>query len=140
MNILYLHLALMSSVFLLSLLAVIIAKFLRKKNWWLKTHKLMNQIKTILAISGFIIAIIMVANFGMKHFSTIHGIIGLIVFILILLQSSAGFIITNPNLSNLNFIKNTKISRILRIIHKKSGLIIIFLILINLIFGISKIV
>lgn len=139
MNFSYIHLILMISVFIMSFVAGIIAKFLRKKNWWLKVHKILNQLKTILAIFGFIIAILMVSNFKMNHFSTIHGIIGLLVFILIIIQSSAGFIITNKFLSNLKFIKERGVGKFLRFIHKKAGLIIILFILINVIIGLKKI-
>ena len=138
MNFMYIHLGLMISVFLISLTAGFIAKFLRKKNWWLKTHKLLNQIKTVLAIFGFIIAILMVNNYGLNHFSTIHGLIGLFVFILILFQSTAGFIVTNKSLNNSKILQKGNILKILRVIHKNSGLIIILLILINLSIGLSK--
>ena len=138
MNLLYIHLGFMIVFFVISLVAGLIAKFLRKKSWWLKIHKLLNQIKTILAIFGFIIAILMVNNFQMNHFSSIHGIIGLFVFLLILLQSIAGFIITNKYLVNLKSLQKANILRYLRIIHKKSGLIIIILILFNIFIGLSR--
>ncbi len=139
MNFLNIHLILMISVFIISFVAGLIAKFLRKKNWWLMTHKLLNQIKTIFAIFGFIIAILMVNNFKMNHFSTIHGIIGLLVFAFIIIQSSAGFIINNKFLSNLKIIKEKGFQKILRFIHKKAGLIIILFILVNVIIGLRKI-
>ncbi|MFN3411664.1 MAG: hypothetical protein ACK4YF_05870 [Exilispira sp.] len=152
MSYLYIHLVLMISVFFISLFAAIIAKFFRKKIWWLKKHKLFNQIKTILAITGFIIAIIMVNNFQIGHFSTFHGIIGLITVCLILIQSTAGFLITINILSRIKLFKNLNTkkldeirlndfnaNKILRLIHKKSGLIIILLILLNIIIGLTKI-
>lgn len=139
MNFLWIHLALMSTVFIISFVAGLIAKFLRKKNWWLKVHKILNQIKTLCAIFGFIIAILMVNSFKINHFSTIHGIIGLFVFVFIILQSSGGVIIVNKFFSTLKIIKEKEVGKILRSIHKKAGIFIILFILINLVIGLSKI-
>ena len=135
MNIIYIHLILMSLVFLLSFVAGIIAKFSRKKIWWLKAHKTLNQIKAILAIAGFVIAIIMVQSFGLKHFSTVHGIIGLIVFLFIIVQSLIGAIVSSPALIKNKNTKEKSTFKTLKLIHKNIGFFIIVLILVNIIVG-----
>lgn len=139
MNIIYVHLMLMSIVFVISLIAGFIAKYLKKKKWWLKFHKTANRIKIIFALIGFIMAIILVNSIGLRHFSTLHGIIGLIVFLLIILQSFAGIIITSNVFNKFKIFKEKNGLKIIRMIHRKSGIIIIFLIFINLLLGLTKV-
>ncbi|MCX8058440.1 MAG: hypothetical protein N3A58_03370 [Spirochaetes bacterium] len=137
MRLIHIHLFLMSSVFLLSFIAGLIAKFLRKKNWWLNIHKLLNQIKILLLIIGFSFGFYIVSISGMKHFSNIHGILGLTAFILMLIQSTFGFIITN-NLLNKKLSK-FNINKAFRFIHKKAGIFVIIIVFLNLFIGLSKI-
>ena len=129
----YPHMILMILVFVLAFTAGIIAKFFRKKNYWLKVHKSINILKTFLSIFGFYLIFIFVNNIGIKHFSTIHGIIGLIAFIFIILQTSFGFISTNKYFSKFS------LSKIVRKIHKNIGIFVLIIITINLILGLIKI-
>jgi len=121
-------------------MAALIAKFLRKEKWWLKVHKGFNQVKTFLAFAGIITAIIMVQSFNLKHFSSLHGLIGLIAFIFILIQSTIGFLITFKLASKLKFLTNNNNMKLLGKIHKSIGFFVILLILENLILGLLNII
>lgn len=93
MMILYAHIALMASSILAMFTAVAIARYFRKKKWWLKVHKAFNGASIGLALSGFVVAAIMVQQSGGPHFRVGHGVAGGLVLLLALAAPVLGFAI-----------------------------------------------
>ncbi|HOV94748.1 MAG TPA: cytochrome b561 domain-containing protein [Spirochaetales bacterium] len=91
MNLITLHGGLMGLGFLCMLVAIIIAKFFKNKDWWFKIHRGLNVAAPILAIAGIITAIVMVSpGYGVQLPLT-HHIIGLITLVLLIVQPVLGF-------------------------------------------------
>jgi amino acid transporter len=76
------HSGLMVTGFLLMVAGVIIARYQKKKRWWLKTHKIL-EISAVLAVTvAFFCGIWMVSLSGDPHFAIRHAYVGLAVFVL----------------------------------------------------------
>lgn len=91
MNLITLHGGLMGLGFLCMVVAIIIAKFFKNKDWWLKAHRGLNIAAPILAIAGIITAIVMVSpGYGVQLLLA-HHIIGLVALVLLIVQPILGF-------------------------------------------------
>lgn len=91
MNLISVHGGLMGLGFLCMVVAIIIAKFFRKKDWWFKVHRGLNVAAPILAIAGIITAIIMVTPTYGVQLPLFHHVIGLITLVLLIVQPILGF-------------------------------------------------
>ncbi len=107
------------------LTGALIARFMKKRPWWLKTHR-------SLAITGVILFLIAVAAIAIQitlteraHFRVPHSWVGLVAFICVLLTPTLGF---------LQF-KVKNVAAKLRGFHRWSGRITICLMIINVILG-----
>ncbi len=88
---LYAHLSLMAAATLSMLSAIAVARYFRKKKWWVKVHKALNGASLGLALAGFAVAFSMVQSSGGPHFRVFHGVVGLAVLVLALLVPILGF-------------------------------------------------
>jgi uncharacterized membrane protein len=122
---LQIHAILMILTVCLLLAGALIARILKKKQWWLKAHR-------SIAITGVVLFLIAVVSIAIQititeraHLRVPHSWIGLAALICVLLTPTLGF---------LQFkIKN--IAAKLRVFHRWSGRTTICLMIINVIFG-----
>lgn len=91
MNLISLHGGLMGLGFLCMVVAIIIARFYKKKDWWFKVHRGLNVAAPILAVAGIITAIVMVTPAYGVQLPLAHHIIGLITLVLLIAQPVLGF-------------------------------------------------
>jgi hypothetical protein len=54
-----------------------VARFLRERNWWLRIHKSVASVGTMIVLGGFSIAFYMVATTSGVHFAYLHSYMGL---------------------------------------------------------------
>ena len=120
------HAVLMTLGFLLLFTGMLIARYLKTRQWWLRAHKMMGIQGTILFISGLLMAICMVSLSTGVHFRVPHAYFGAIVIALIVM---------NPILGYAQLKSSSKAAKI-RTIHSWSGYFALVLILINMIVGI----
>lgn len=119
------HAVLMTLGFLLLFTGMLIERYLKRRQWWLKAHQMMGISGTILFISGLLIAIYLVSLSTGVHFRVPHAYLGAIVIALIVMNPILGYAqLKSPS-------KATKIHTI----HRWSGYVALVLILINMIAG-----
>lgn len=131
MNWLPFHIVFMSLAFMLAFIGGLIARFGKQKRWWLTAHKTVNMSAVIIAAAGIGAAILMVSSYQGSHFTSIHGVIGLIAGIWLIIQGSAGLFMLSPKLA--------RFAKLMRLIHRWSGRLLALLMLINIALGLSKI-
>ncbi|MFA6366095.1 MAG: hypothetical protein WCX13_02775 [Candidatus Hydrogenedentales bacterium] len=93
MNLLPFHLGLMATATAAMLAAVVVARFFRKKKWWLKAHKSLNLAAVGLALSGFVLAFIMVQSSGGPHIRVSHAVFGGVALLFLIAMPCLGFMI-----------------------------------------------
>jgi cytochrome bd-type quinol oxidase subunit 1 len=113
--------------FILMVTGIGIAKTMKKKDWWVKAHKTLNAVGSILAIFGLIMAIYMVNEAGSAHFRVPHAVLGGVTISLLILSPILGFAL----------MKGTEKTEKLRPVHRWAGRIAITLMLIVMITGYS---
>lgn len=109
--------------FVLMAAAVAVAMLMRKKRWWLKTHRILGGIGTLSGILGLGAAIGMVAISTGQHFRGPHAYLGAMTILAVVLTPILGF---------LQFrIRKKQI----RIVHRWSGRITIILVVVTIAAG-----
>jgi len=93
MNLLPVHIGLMTAAVVSMVAAIAIARYFRRKNWWLKAHKALNLAAVGLMLTSFVVAAIMVQSSGGPHFRVTHAIFGSLALILSAAMPSLGFMI-----------------------------------------------
>jgi cytochrome b561 len=122
------HATLMVLGFTLMLIGIIIAKALKKKSWWYKTHKGLNTIGALLAILGLIIGFYMVSEANSEHFSIPHHFLGVITILLLISNLSLGYGQAKAASSS---------QAKLRMVHRFIGRIVMILMVLNIVSGLS---
>lgn len=84
------HIVAMGMSFSVMAAGVLIARSLKKKKWWLKTHRALGNTGAALGAVGLGIAVYMVAVKSGIHFRIVHSWFGLFAFLLILLSPIFG--------------------------------------------------
>jgi len=125
----YLHLGFMSAAFLAMAAGILIARFLKKKKWWLKAHKGLNMAAVALALVGIVIIAVSVQDSGGPHFRVSHAYYGAAALSLLLLSPFLGFAMFKTK-------DKTKIPRIKQL-HRWSGRMTILLMAAAIIAGFS---
>jgi hypothetical protein len=97
------------------------ARFMKKKNWWLKTHKSLAISGAVLTVSGFIVAAYMVLTYMDTYLvMESHAYLGI---------SASALVVLAPILGFMQFL--TKDKR-MHIIHRWTGRLAITMVLINI--------
>jgi hypothetical protein len=97
------------------------ARFMKKKNWWLKTHRSLAISGAVLTESGFILAAYMVSTYMDTYLvMETHAYLGIMAFSLVVFAPIMGF---------MQF--RTKDKR-MHIIHRWTGRLAIAMVLINI--------
>lgn len=91
MNFFYLHAGFMLTATLLLLAGVSVAKFWRRKRWWLKAHRRIALAGVATMIAGFASAIMLVTLSGQPHFGPPHTWLGAATLSGIVLTPVLGF-------------------------------------------------
>ncbi len=76
MNWFYLHAGFMLIASAGLLTAVPVARFLRRKGWWLKVHRRLGLGSVAFLAAGFLAAIVLVSSSGQPHFGSLHPRLG----------------------------------------------------------------
>ena len=121
----------MSIAFVLGFTGALIAHSGKQKRWWLTVHKTLNLSSIVIAAAGISAAIFMVKSYQGSHFASVHGIIGLIAGIWLIIQGCAGLFMLSPKLA--------RFAKRMRLIHRWSGRLLGLIMLINIVLGLSKI-
>jgi hypothetical protein len=122
---LYLHAGFMITGMTLMTAGVFIARFMRKKPWWLRSHRALGICGVLSIALGFSTAVYMVAASGDEHFAVLHAWAGAVVILAA---------VATPILGQLQFtMKNRRTE--LRNAHRWAGAMTLILIPLNMISG-----
>jgi hypothetical protein len=86
------HAALMLSGFILMGIGIAIARYLKKKKWRMKVHKIVTVLGVSLGMAGLVIGIMMVEQTIGVHFRILHDIIGTISVITFIITPVLGYL------------------------------------------------
>ncbi|HOV90140.1 MAG TPA: hypothetical protein PKW07_05440 [Syntrophorhabdaceae bacterium] len=111
--------------FVMILTGLISARFLRKRRWWLKLHKMANTVGSLSVLTGFFIMVINKSITGAGHFDSIHAYVGFFIGLLSISTPVIGFIQLKAPYSGIK----------IRQIHGISGRILVILMAINILSG-----
>jgi hypothetical protein len=122
---LYLHAGFMITGMSLMTAGVFIARYMRKKPWWLRSHRALGICGVLSIALGFSTAVYMVAASGDEHFAVLHAWAGAVVILAA---------VATPILGQLQFtMKNRRTE--LRNAHRWAGAMTLILIPLNMISG-----
>jgi hypothetical protein len=86
------HAALMLTGFFLMGIGIVIARYLKKKKWRMKVHKIITVIGASFGIAGLVLGFIMVEQTTGVHFRILHGIIGTISVVTFIIIPTLGYL------------------------------------------------
>jgi hypothetical protein len=122
---LYLHAGFMITGMSLMTAGVFIARYMRKKPWWLRSHRALGICGVLSIALGFSTAVYMVAASGDEHFAVLHAWAGAVVILAAM---------ATPILGQLQFtLKNRRTE--IRNAHRWAGAMTLILIPLNMISG-----
>ena len=121
------HAVLMILALCIMLTGAIIARFMKKKAWWLKVHRSLGITGVILFLMALFAIALQITLTERAHFRVVHSWIGIVAF---------GFAVLTPTLGILQFKVRNMAAR-LRSLHRWSGRITICIMVINVILGLS---
>jgi hypothetical protein len=121
------HAGLMILALCIMLTGAIIARFMKKKDWWLKVHRSLGITGAILFLMALFAIAIQITLTERAHFRVFHSWIGIVAF---------GFAVLTPTLGILQF-KIRNVAARLRGFHRWSGRITLCLMIINILLGLS---
>lgn len=121
----YIHAGLMGLGFCIFLCGVIIARYIKKRIWWLKTHRILGIIGVFCVILAFFAVTLQITLTDGPHFGVPHSYVGIVVVILS---------VVTPIFGLLQF-KLREAAASIKKLHIWSGRMTIFLMLINILFG-----
>ena len=120
-----LHAGFMATGLVLMIAGVCIARFMRKKAWWLRGHRALGTCGAMSVLCGITAAVAMVAGFGGPHFQVLHAWVGAVVVL------SA---VATPVLGQLQFVLKGRRAEI-RKVHRWSGAMTLILLSLNILSG-----
>lgn len=115
--------------FVAMFVGMIIARFMKKKSWWLKVHRFLGTTAAILVLLGLLAEAIQLSLMGRPHLAVPHAWIGLVAVCLAMLTPILGVIQVNVR----------RVSSRLRGPHRGSGRMTLLLMVINIILGLYMI-
>jgi len=90
----FIHLLLMPLGFVLLAGGVITVRYLKKKIWWFRLHKMLGGLSTIFFMVGGMAGVLMVELSGRSHLSVPHTRLGVVVVGLMMATLGVGFLQT----------------------------------------------
>ena len=108
--------------------AMFIARFRKRKKWWLKAHRVLAVGVAVMGAAGVGMALYMVARSSGIHIRSVHSVFGL---------ATLTLMVTTPILGQA-VLKVKKKQRIVRQIHRYSGRTTLALLLITIILGVLR--
>lgn len=121
----YVHASFMVAGFIFVVAGFITARFLKRKMWWLKLHKILGISSACCVLAGVCFESIHLSLISAGHFNVAHAYFGILIVVLSLITPSMGLI----------QIKIHGIASKIRPLHRWSGRVIILLMGINIISG-----
>lgn len=121
------HAVLMILALCIMLAGGIIARFMKKKVWWLKIHRSLGITGVITFLVALFVIVLQITLTEREHFRIIHSWIGFVIFV---------FAVLTPTLGILQ-LKVRSVAIRLRSFHRWSGRITLCLMLINVFLGLS---
>jgi Eukaryotic cytochrome b561 len=122
---LYLHAGFMITGLSLMAAGVTVARLMRKKPWWLDSHRALGAGGSLSVVGGFATALYMVAGSGDPHFQVLHAWVGT----LVVLSATA-----TPVLGQLQFVLKERRAEI-RKVHRWAGAMTLILLSLNILSG-----
>jgi len=123
------HAIIMSFGFASMFTGMIISRYMKKKKWWLKTHKSLGVAGASLGVIALATAVYMVATTSGIHLRVVHSYFGLITLIIIVLTPIMGQ----------TFLKIKKNKKVFRMIHRWAGRTSLLLMLATIVLGLVQI-
>jgi uncharacterized membrane protein len=121
----FLHSGLMAAGLLLMLAGFTVARFMKTRRWWLKTHRALAIIGLSSLLLGLISALIMVAQHHGPHFNSPHTYLGAATILLSILTATLGIFI----------FKIKKLPQKIRVSHRWSGRVTLVLACVTALLG-----
>jgi hypothetical protein len=81
----------MTTAIIFFILAVLIARFMRQRRWWLRVHRAISTLGAIVAVGGFAVAYYMVSLGGGPHFFYPHTWAGAASLVVAILTAATGY-------------------------------------------------
>lgn len=125
LRLLFYHAGLVIAGFIVAAAGITVARYMKRKSWWLATHRGLASAGIFLILSGIIVAIIKVKLRGGSHLAFPHAYVGAAIFV---------FALLTPLLGVLQFRIRQQAARI-RIMHRWSGRLLILLLALNVLSG-----
>lgn len=125
----YTHAILMIVAFLGLFLGFTVARFMKKKSWWLKVHRSLGITGAILVLIGLFAVALQITLTGRSHFRIPHAYLGTFVVLLALLTPTLG----------LMMIRMRNKAGKLRTYHRWSGRTTLALMFVNVVAGLKLI-
>jgi hypothetical protein len=122
---LVLHAGFMITGLVLMTAGIAVARFMRGKTWWLRSHRALEICAVLSLALGFMVAVTMVAESGEEHFDVLHAWVGAAVIL-----GAAGTSI----LGQLQFVLKGRRAEI-RKAHRRAGAVVLVLLCLNILSG-----
>ena len=119
------HALLMILAFCIMLAGGIIARFMKKKIWWLKVHRSLGITGAIFFIVAILAIVLQITLTEREHFRIIHSWIGFVAFIFAMLTPALGIL----------QLRVRSVTVRLRSFHRWSGRLTLCLMVINVFLG-----
>ncbi|MDD5712572.1 MAG: cytochrome b561 domain-containing protein [Smithellaceae bacterium] len=120
------HAGLMITAFLLASATVIVARYQRKRRWWLKIHRQSGALAAIIALPGLIAAITYVAISEQPQFDTFHAYWGV---------GTIATLALTPFLGWLQFTVGKTMREKIRTVHRWIGRLALLLLITGIVTG-----
>ncbi|MFW9944603.1 MAG: hypothetical protein ACFFB7_06355 [Candidatus Sifarchaeia archaeon] len=85
------HAGTMTTAIILLILAVVIARFMRQRRWWLRVHRAISTLGAVVGVGGFTVAFYMVSLGGGVHFFYPHTWVGAASLVLAVVTALSGY-------------------------------------------------
>lgn len=124
------HNVALSVAFFVMIFAMIIARYMKKRRWWMRVHRLLEITGVILSVAGIIAVEYIVFSISGDHFRIMHSYIGFVAILLLILAPIFGQLILKGK-------KERK--RFFRVFHRWLGRIALLTTLAAIIYGLIQI-
>ncbi|MCX5813168.1 MAG: hypothetical protein NT178_11585 [Proteobacteria bacterium] len=121
------HAGFMIIGFFILFFGFLVARYMKRKNWWLKTHRALGVSGALLTMLGFIAIVFDLLSSGRFLFTLRHGYVGIVIVMLAVVMPVLGFI----------QLKKRKAVVRIRPIHRFLGWIMLMAMFINIIIGMN---